>query len=477
MRLIVIITSFLLSACAATTTFTRYPTKIAPYKQNLSTVQPPDFSQCLISECSSADAILYWMERGRMAQIVDSLDVSMRDYASAMEKIRENDDRAVVSASEIGAQAAAVLVNDNAIPYEGEGYERIALHHFQAINYLRKGDVDGARVEVRRANAEQEEALRRYEADLEKAREKAKEKNVGETQFGAVNRQYAQLDEIAGKVKNSFQNACTFHLSGLVYELAGEENDAYIDYKRALEIYPDNRPLQRDVIRLARKLAMTDDLAELSRRFTIDPDSIPSAGGNVVVLHDEGFVPEKKEVKIPVPIPGSGIIALAFPIYEPRYAPPAPLKVLVTGEEPLWTEPLCDYRLLAIKALREKVPSMATRMIIRAIVKATTAHEAKKRAGAAGELLATVWNIVSESADLRSWLTLPESSAVSRFSLPPGEHEIRFQSAAGETRPITLTVEPGKLYLIQVTHLGGATWVTDVALPYRATPTPTGSTP
>ncbi|GAB4293281.1 MAG: hypothetical protein Fur0034_00220 [Desulfuromonadia bacterium] len=477
MRLALLLFSLFLSACAATTTFTRYPSKIAPYKQSLSTVRPPDLSQCLVSECSSADAILYWMERGRMAQIVDSLDVSMRDYAAAMEKIRENDDRAVVSASQIGSNAAAVMVNDNAIPYEGEWYERIALHHYQAINYLRKGDLEGARVEARRANAEQEEALRRFEGEVEKATEKAKEKGIGPAQLGPVHRQYAQLDEIAGKVKNSFQNACTFHLSGLIYELAGEENDAYIDYKRALEIHPDNRTLQRDVIRLAKRLGMGDDLSELTRRFSIDPDTIPAEGGNVVVIHDEGFVPEKKEVKIPVPIPGSGIIALAFPIYEPKYAPPLPLEVLIDEQDHPWSEPLCDYRILAVKALKEKVPSMVTRMVIRAIVKATSAHEAKKRGGAGAGLLATLWNVVSENADLRSWLTLPEASAITRFSIPPGNHEIRFQTATGTTRPLPLTVEPGKLYLIQVTHLGGATWITDVSLPFRTTTIQSRSTP
>lgn len=468
MRGFILFLLVILAGCAGTTTFTPYPSKIAPYKKALSTAAPPDMAQCLITECSSADLIIYSMERGRIAQIVDSLDLSMRDYLAAMEKIRENDEKAVISASEVGAQAAAVMVNDNAIPYRGEGYERIALHHYQALNYLRKGDVDGALVEIRRANAEQEDALRRFEADVEKARDEAEKKQVTQDRIDVVSRQYAQLDEIAGKVKNSFQNACTFHLSGLIYEIGGSDNDAYIAYKKALEIAPENRLLQRDVMRLARSLSMSDDLEELKKRFTIDIDTLPADGGNVVIIHDEGFVPEKKEVKIPIPVPGSGVIALAFPIYEPRYSPSPPLKVVVDDGEGIWTEPLCDYRLLAIKALREKVPSMATRQIIRALFKATTAHEAKKRGGLAGELLATVWNVMSENADLRSWLTLPETSHVARFGLPPGDHRIRFRTASGETRTFPLKVEEGKLYLFQVTHLGATTWTTDYTLPYRS---------
>ena len=141
------------------------------------------------------------------------------------------------------------------------------LHHYQALNFLTKKDLEGAAVEVRRANNEQEEALRRFESEVEAAQKAAEKKHISSKSQSAVSSSYAQMDEVAGKVKNSFQNAYTFYVSGFIYELLDQANDAYIDYKKALEIYPENRYLQQDVIRLARALNMGEDLVDLQARF------------------------------------------------------------------------------------------------------------------------------------------------------------------------------------------------------------------
>ena len=42
--------------------------------------------------------------------------------------------------------------------------------------------------------------------------------------------------------------------SAIIYEMLGHFDDAYIDYKKALEIVPDNTYLQKDVLRLDRKI-------------------------------------------------------------------------------------------------------------------------------------------------------------------------------------------------------------------------------
>ncbi|MGB9082429.1 MAG: hypothetical protein WCD00_14110, partial [Desulfuromonadaceae bacterium] len=192
----------LAAGCASTSTFTAYPRRIQPLLTSMTTRTPIDVSQCLLSECKSNDLILYNMERGRFAQVVGNSDVSMSDFRTSIEKIRENDEKALISASAIGANVASTLVNDNAIPYEGEGYERVLLHHYQALNYLKKRDLDGAGVEVRRANAEQNESLKRFEKELEKSQDAAAEKKVGANGVSRIDTQYAQMDEVAGRVKN-----------------------------------------------------------------------------------------------------------------------------------------------------------------------------------------------------------------------------------------------------------------------------------
>lgn len=389
-----------------------------------------DLSQCLVDECKSKDRILYNMERGRYALVTGNSDVSMADFKASMDKIRENDNKALISASAFGANVAATAVNDNAIPYEGEGYERVLLHHYQALNYLKKKDLDGAGVEVRRANAEQNDSLKRFEKELDGAQEEAQKRRINGNS-SRISTQYAQMDEVAGKVKNSFQNAYTFYVSGFIYELLRQPNDAYIDYKKALEIFPENSYLQKDVLRLAATLDMRDELDELRQRFPQEDKRFTHEGsagaGELLVIFEDGFVPQKHEIKIPLPAGNAGLIAIAFPIYQERWSPQIPLRILSNSEFIGSTEPICDVRALAVKALKEKIPVLATRQIIRAIAKGVTAAEARKQMGDLGQFATIVWNLVSENADLRSWLTLPANVQILRTSLPVGSYSLSLQ--------------------------------------------------
>lgn len=433
-RLVAALATLLVTAgCASTSTFSAYPRKIQPLITALSNRTPVDLSHFLMSESKSSDRILYSMERGRYAQVVEKTDSSMADFSASMERIRENDEKALVSASAIGATVAATVVNDNAIPYEGEGYERVLLHHYQALNYLKKKDLEGAGVEVRRANFEQEDSLRRFEKEVEEAREEAAEKRVNSS--SAVESRYAQMDEVAGKVKNSFQNAYTFYVSAFIYELLKQPGDAYIDYKKALEIYPDNSYLQKDVLRLAAKLGMDDELGELRQRFPLKErryiDESSAASGELLVLFEDGFVPQKHEIKIPLPAGRAGLVAIAFPIYEERWSPQTPLRILNNNELVGSTETICDVRALAVKALKEKAPLIATRQIIRAVAKGATAAEARKQMGDLGLLATSIWNLVSENADLRSWLTLPSNAQILRTTLPAGHYQLTLQHPLG----------------------------------------------
>lgn len=416
----------LLSGCAGSSLFVAYPQQVRPMIEKVKNNLPTDLATC--DECKGNDSILYSMERGRLSQIVGQTDLSMQYFKAAIDRIQANEQKATISATSVGANVGAVAVNDNAIPYAGDGYEKVMLHHYQGLNYLANNDIEGAGVEFRRANREQEELLKRFENEVEEAQKKAEQQ--GGAGAKAIEARYAQMDEVAGKVKNSFQNAYSFYLSGVLYELLKQPNDAYIDYKKALEIYPENTYLQKDVIRLAASLKMREDLEELTRRFNLTPVVPATRGennGEIIVLFDDGFVPAKEEVKIPLLIPRVGIIALAFPVYNATWSAQVPLQLTDNNQVIGSTEPICDFRSLAVKSLKEKVPAMTVRQIARAISKGATAKAAKDQGGPMGELLGSIWNLVSENADLRSWLTLPSNSQIMRASVPAGSHELVFR--------------------------------------------------
>ena len=460
---LLLITAALTCGCAGTTTFTSYPSKINPIIGDMQKKAPIDVATTLTDECTSADRILYNMERGRVAQISGNLPASKTDFSAAMETIQQNDQKALISASGVGAAAASILTNDNAIPYEGEGYERIMLHHYQAMNFLKLNDLEAAGVEIRRANSEQSDALKRFEGDIEKAKKDQEENQVDLNSMSPARTEYAQMDEVAGKVKNSFQNAYTFYLSGLVYELNSQPNDAYIDYKKALEIYPENAFIRKDLVRLAAALNMREDLDAYRERFNLTPADLKdaAAGSELVILYEDGFAPQKKEVKIPLPIPKVGLVAIAFPIYKEKWSAQIPLTVKEGSDLIGATEPLCDIRALAVKALQEKVPGMATRQLLRAAAKGAASAAASKHLGFAGQLAASVYNYASENADLRSWLTLPSNAQIMRVAMKSGSHKLSLTPAdnsAATTVDVTVP-ESGKT-ILHVVRTGGQYYVT-----------------
>ncbi len=462
-----------LSGCAGSTLFVSYPRKVGPYMSAASSGKALDIEKTLKSEARGSDGVLYRLERGRLAQIQGDYPAGRREFAESIGLIRTADDQAVISAREAGGNVAAWLLNDNARRYRPAGYERVFLHHFQALNYLFAGDLEGAGVEVRLANAEQETARRRHEGELEKASAAAREKRVGSGMVRGLEDRFSGMDEAASAVANSFQNAYTFYLSGIVYEATGDPNDAYIDYRKALDIFPDNRYLQLDALRLARSLGMNDDLDEMKSRFRL-PGDVPipvrePGSGELVVLYEDGFVPPREEVKFPVPLPGGGIGAVAFPIYRYPWTPPSPLSVARPGTGTRRsTEAIAYVDAMAVRALKEDIPGIIIRHLIRtgakSVASAAALRSNRDLAQVAG-LAVDIWNVVSENADLRSWLTLPRDAQVMRETLPEGRHLLSLRAGGqGPAEKVEVEIRGGKFTLLHVVRVGSAMHVRQVVL-------------
>lgn len=438
------------------------------FKQN----KPLDLTTLFEKEISGNDKILYLMERGRLAQMLGDFEASKISFDAAIQAIKDNDEMAVISAREAGSQFAAILVNDNAIAYKGDGFERVLLRHFQALNYLALGDLEGAGVEVRNASFEQEQALIRHEKEVDDVKAAAEEKQVtAPLEDPNITLAFAGMDEAAGKVKNSFQNAYTFYVCGIIREMLKEPNGAYIDYKKALEIFPDNTYLQKDVIRLAKALEMTDDLERLTTRYpSISIESLYSSktDGELIVFFEDGLVPQKEGIIIPIPVAG-GLSAVAFPIYNIKWKDPQPLMVSSDGNPVGQSEPICFVGALAVKALKEKIPTMVLRQVIRFTVKGAATKAAQDLYGALGSLAASVYNVLSEQADTRCWISVPENAQVLRTYLPEGRHTLSLrQNETGAFTTAPVDIQAGQKTILRVIRIGNRLVVQQIWPPVHA---------
>lgn len=434
----------ILGGCAMSSMFSPYPDQAqnfrhAIYKGEVGTVVDKNaILQDLEEERESADHMLYMMERGRINQVSNAFSDSKADFEQVISAFEEQDLAATVQVGETAAQGASLLTNDNAIPYKGSAYERIFVHHHQAFNYLGNKDIEGASVEFRKVALEQRVLLEQHEAEVAEAYEEAEENSID---VDTLSNEFAGLDTVAGKVKSSFQNAYTFYASAAFWEATGELNSAIVDYKKAFEINPDNDYIKKDIARVSKKLG---------DRITSDTNEAKAGQGSVVVFFEEGFVPAKSEIKVPIPTLDGGIISLAFPYYETDVWPLSqPLRVMGSDfNEFGHTREIVDVGALAVKSLKEQIPQMLVRQALRGFTKYQLQKQSAEL-GIGGQLLANIYNVISESADRRSWLTLPHSAQIMRFNIDAGEQTLNLATATSQAK-INVSVPENRTVFLRV---------------------------
>ena len=122
----------------------------------------------------------------------------------------------------------SLLTSDNLLPYTGTKFERLIAHYYHALNYIYQDKIDDALVECRRATN-----LMNY----------FKDEDDDYDFFGA---------------------GFIAYFSAIVFETAGEFNDAFISYRQAEQYYKNAAertgiPIPEDVghslVRLTRKLS------------------------------------------------------------------------------------------------------------------------------------------------------------------------------------------------------------------------------
>lgn len=404
--------------------------------------------------------VLDQLERGRVAWLAGQDGVSKQGFAAADSRLAWEDNQAQYRLSHGLDQAGSLLTNDQTMAYRARDYERTMLHHYLALNYLQRGDAEGALVEVRRANQVQERALKARADEVRKAKEESEEAEADTAAEGEMrqlmSRGAPELDRLIGQVKNGFQNAYTFYFSGVLYEAAGDLNDAWVDYQRGYQIAPDNQSLQDALLRLARLRGSVDELKETEKRVGRKAPPLTRDQGQLVVLFEDGLIPARREIFLPLPISTSSgdfrTFTVAVPYYDNRASDTGPLTVSV-GKRVEQTSKLVRLEALAAKDLQERLPGMLTRQALRLVAKEQLRRSAAKEGGDVGNILVGIFNTLSERADTRSWLTLPAEASSWQGMLPAGDVNLTLGAGAAQ-RQLPLTIHSGRTTLVWVQRLG-----------------------
>ncbi|GEM74865.1 COG3014 family protein [Vibrio sagamiensis] len=401
----------------------------AQNKQVYQAVQAGDYAEAeQLQTGENGGEILSHFEQGRIAFLAENYPSSLKALEVSDQAIREQQDRATISLSETTNYIGSLAVNDNLNEYYPADYELGFLHLYLGLNYLQKNDLEGALVEMRRANQVQEAAKKAREDELKRAENELGEQGIS-ANLGSVLAHYPD----AGKTLSAVQNGYLFYLSGLLYEAARDLNSAYVDYRRALAVMPENTQVIESTMLMAKKLGMKQDLILLEKRYGKTPKPLMSSQGRVILIDEQGIVEALQGWRIDLPIHDSrddwAVYSLALPYYSNAYQREAPFgRVGLNGQE-LLSSTLVDVNAMAHKNLNERLIGIIIRQVTRLWTKDRIRKEATQNSGV-GNILFNVWNVFSEQPDTRSWQSLPAKVVSASSVVPSGLQRLQIN---GET--------------------------------------------
>lgn len=430
-----------LSACAnfsAGNLFSHYSAQNQALYQSVKTGQYQQAQQALNE--SVAGDILDNFEKGRVAILNQDYSNGKSFLEKSDQAVRVQQDKATISISDTATSVGSLAVNDNLNIYRPADYELGFLHLYLGISYVHDNDLEGALVEMRRANQVQERARKEREAELESAQKEMTSQGLSPN-LGSVLANYPD----AGKTLQSVQNGYLFYLSALLYEASGDLNGAYVDYRRALAVAPDNQQIIEGTKRVAKRLGMSQDLRLLEKRYGA-AELLPQGKSRVIIIEEQGVVRALDGWKQALPIfdskGGTAWYSMALPYY--RDTPKQAFSPMQLNHQNLSDSALVDVDAMATRDLTERMPALILRQALRVVAKEQLRRQAAK--DDVGNLLFNVWNTLTEQPDTRSWLTLPEQVNSASRIVAPGQQVVTvdgkdysFDVAEGRTALVWLS--------------------------------------
>ena len=123
-------------------------------------------------------ALLYNLERGELLRLDKRYEDSNQAFTLADAKVKEWEEAAVTNSSKLMGNVGAALISERLKVYEGQDYEKVWLTTRLALNRVALGDLDNARVDIKRTH-EREAIIAEFRAkELVAAEEEAKAKGV-----------------------------------------------------------------------------------------------------------------------------------------------------------------------------------------------------------------------------------------------------------------------------------------------------------
>jgi hypothetical protein len=429
---ILLISVLFISACAT------YYQKLEEFNTNVEQGNIDKAKELLSKDKKAPEGrnrLLYFMNAG-------TLEMLSGNYAKSNEYFNQADLTIEDYQKNYGAEALALISNPMQKEYTGEDFEKVLIHYYKAINYAQLGQPEEAIVECKRLNLKIQQLNDKY----------TKKNRYSEDAFG-------------------------LNLMGIIYESAGDVNNAFISYRNAVEAYEKTYvpqfkteiPLQlkKDVIRTAYEMGFDDEGERFEQKFNLKNVPKNKNNGELVFFWNNGLSPVKAEnsinfsivkgqagyvtfvnedlgLNIPFPVANNdkksgGIgdlefVRVAFPKYLERKPFYSDASIAANNKDyPL--ELAEDINAIAFKSLHDRMLRELGTSLMRLATKKAAEYAMRDQNQNLGSVVGIV-NAITEKADTRNWQTLPNTISYTRIELPVGTQEINLKLRSFDNKTI-----------------------------------------
>jgi len=347
--------------------------KIHIYNKSIKVLSECRFDKAINIVLKNQNELLKNSELGLIYYFKDTHQDSNKYFNQAIDIYIANENKPIIALS-------SIVRNE----YQGEGFDKVFLHNYKAINYLMLGDAESARVESKNSNMiQQQEKLKLY-----KFKKKSSNKNT------YLLSRYDKLFNSVNPQHHPYQNPFAYYISALGYAEDGNYGQALVDIRNAIKFGAK----ASDSV-LKKKL-----LAYQNR------DTKPT----VELFFDVGQSPLKSQVRLKMDM-GNGEQRIAYlPSYSLEISDVDYIKIIDSqGQEVARSSLLSDINAIKINEFREKLPA-----ILSILTKEATISLGSEALDGKSKLLATIFKTGSAiygQNDISTWSSLPQKILVASF--------------------------------------------------------------
>jgi hypothetical protein len=192
----------------------------------------------------------------------------------------------------------------------------------------------------------------------------------------------------------------------------------------------------------------TDRITKLEAKYKKVMEGVRVEDSEVVVVHEVGRIARKfaKEFILGV---GNQVVRFSFPSIETRPLFGGGTGVEIRGGRFYEGENTAYLDAIARDTLENRRGRLVAKQMTRLLAKGQLTYQAEKNFGPLAGLAANIATAATETADTRSWTTLPQAFYITRAKLPPGTSEVVIKTAGRIGEIKKLTAQKGKIHLLR----------------------------